>query len=119
MAFDYDSLVANVVIPQIRDKGRIVQVVKRVNNGSDYMPDWVETDHDVRFLPTNYSLTNRDNTVIQVGDVLGIISTETGVIPEKTNDKLKIDGEIYSFVEVKPYNYNGVTDMFYKIQARK
>lgn len=119
MAFDYDTLRAEVAEPLIKEFGRTADIVRQTETGPSYDPTITYVDHEVIFMPTSYSFTNRNETLVQAGDVLGLISTETGVVVDKNTDRLKIDGVTYDIIEAKPLNYNGATTMLYKIHARK
>lgn len=75
------------------------------------------TTHDCKIADIGYSLTNRNETLILVGDKVGIMSTDIDVVPALT-DKLLIDGEVYNFLDVAPLNPGGVT-LIYEYHARR
>lgn len=96
--------------------GKTATLVKFVESGPAHNPTINESPSDVELVETGYSLTNRNETLIQTGDKLGIIST-AGLAPELA-DKIEIDSVRYSFVDVQPLNPGG-TVLIYEFVARK
>lgn len=66
-------------------------------------------------LLNNFNQKNIDGTNIKFGDVLFFASLEK---PPKTNDSVLFNGKTYTVVNVSVFAPNGVTDIFYNIQAR-
>ena len=75
----------------------------------------METGQEITIQPRAYSQI--PPSLIQAGDVLGIMSTDIAIIPG-TADKIVIDGQRYSFVDIKPLNPGGTT-LLYEFLARK
>lgn len=117
---DYESLKVNVAEQQIRDKGRLAYIITPgAPTGPAYDPQPGEPTRDeVYFLETRYSMTDRDNSLVQVGDKLGLVSTETGAVPDKSINQIEIDSVTYQLLDVQPLNPGGVV-MLYKVHARK
>ena len=67
-------------------------------------------------LEETITAENRADTLIQVGDRMGYV-TATGAAPT-VGDKIEIDGERYSLVEVSPVA-PGPTVVMYKLIARR
>jgi len=120
MAIDYNRLKTQVAEKLIRENGKLAYIIRQgTPTGPAYNPTLpAPTRLEVKFVETQYSMTDRNETLVQVGDKMGLISTETGVTPEKSGDKIEIDGTIYQFLDVKPLNPGGVVLLF-KIHARK
>lgn len=76
-------------------------------------------------VETGYSLTNRDlpgmgtSSLIEVGDKLGIISTEIagGIVPTK-DDVLVVGSDRYNFIDLKPLAPGGQALLF-EFHARR
>lgn len=73
--------------------------------------------HDCKIVETGYSMTNRSETLVLVGDKLGIISTTVDIVPTKDDD-LEIDGELYHFLDLEPLRPGGQT-LLYEYHARR
>ncbi len=104
----------------IKDKGS-VQTLLRAGTPTGPAHD-PQPGADVRtpcyLVETGYSLTDRDATLVEQGDKLGLISTElAGYVPEKT-DRIEIGGEEYQFVDIKPLAPGGTT-LLYEFHARR
>ena len=95
----------------IQSYGKDGAIVREVQSGPPYAPVIEQQVHVCRLVETGYSLTNRDATLIQAGDKLGIISTAVSVEP-KLQDKLRIDGVDHAFVDLKPLNPGGLNLLF-------
>lgn len=74
------------------------------------------TQYACRLVETEYSLTNRDATLVQQGDKLGLISTAVDTVPLLT-DRILIDGRPYRFIDVQPLRPGGRT-LLYEFHAR-
>jgi hypothetical protein len=76
------------------------------------------TRHPCRMVETEYSLTNRDTTLVLQGDKLGIISTAgLSIVPTKDDD-LEVDGDVYHMVDLQPLRPGGQT-LLYEFHARR
>ncbi|MBN49984.1 MAG: hypothetical protein CMN85_10615 [Spongiibacteraceae bacterium] len=100
----------------IAKRGKSATLVKFVKSGPAHNPTINENPSDITLVETDYSLTNRNDSLVQVGDKLGIIST-AGLAPAMA-DKIEIDGERYSFVDLQPLNPGGAVLLF-EFLARK
>lgn len=97
--------------------GKPAAVVRRTTSGPPHAPVVTETAHACTVADIGYSLTNRDATLIQTGDKVGIMSTDLAIVPALP-DKLRIDGQDYAFVEVQPLNPGGLT-LLWEYVARR
>lgn len=97
--------------------GKPSQVVRLTQSGPPHNPVVTETAHDCKLADIGYSLTNRNETLILAGDKVGIMSTDLAIVPTK-DDKLRIDGEDYNFVDLAPLNPGGLT-LIYEYHARR
>lgn len=100
----------------IRQYGKDATLVRLVESGPAHDPTVSETEFTVQAVETGYSLVNRDETLVQVGDKLGIISTE-GEAPQ-FDDKIELDGERYNLADLQPLNPGG-TVLLFEFKARK
>jgi hypothetical protein len=117
---DYESLKVDVAERLIRDYGKIALIVtKGANTGTPFNPVYApETKDEVYFVETAYSMTDRNSSLVEVGDKMGLISTETGAVPKKSINSIEIDGIEYQLLDVQPLSPGGVV-MLYKVHARK
>lgn len=118
MAINYTAL-QGVAERLIRENGKTAQLV---SVGPPSGPPWdpqpgVEIEQNVFLVETMYSMFHRDDSFIQVGDKTGIISTESGVVPELSVHDIQIGGTRYKLVDVQPLIPGPVT-MLYKFTAR-
>ena len=76
------------------------------------------TRHACKVVEVEYSLTNRDATLVLQGDKLGIISTaDLSIVPTKDDD-LDIGGEVFHFVDLQPLRPGGQVLLF-EFHARR
>lgn len=115
MSTFYDRLLATAN-RLIRDKGKTAYVITPgAETGPPHNPTiGPSTRTECKWVETGYSLTNRDGSLVQVGDKMGIV--EASGTPELT-DTFEDGGIEYQFVDVQPLNPGG-TVMLYEIQAR-
>lgn len=99
----------------IAEYGKAATLVRFSESGPPHDPVITETSYPVTFVETGYSLTNRNETLIQVGDKLGLIST-AGEAPDFA-DKIEIGGDRYNLVDLQPLNPGG-TVLLYEFVAR-
>jgi hypothetical protein len=97
--------------------GKAAVLVRETKTGPAHDPSVVETPYSCMVADIGYSITDRDASLVQVGDKVGLMSTAVEVTPEK-GDKLQIDGGTYSFVDLKPLNPGGLV-LLYEYHARK
>lgn len=117
---DYESLKLNVAERLIRENGKAAFIVTPgTATGPAYDPTPGEPLREmVYFVETRYSMTDRNASLVESGDKMGLVSTETGATPQKSINQIEIDGVLYQFIDVQPLNPGGVV-MLYKIHARK
>lgn len=96
--------------------GKGASLVRTTTGWPPHNPTTTEATHDCRLVETGYSLTNRNATLIQVGDKVGIISTDLDVVP-RLADKLVIDGIRHNLIDLQPLNPGG-TVLLYEFVAR-
>ncbi|WP_313242157.1 hypothetical protein [Stenotrophomonas sp.] len=75
------------------------------------------TQHDSIVVEIEYSLTNRDATLVLQGDKLGLISTATDIVPTK-DDGILLGGQLYHFIDVQPLSPGGQV-LLYEFHARR
>lgn len=75
------------------------------------------TQHDCTVVELDYSLTDRDATLVQKGDKLGLISTAVDVLPGK-DDRLMLGGQLYHFIDLQPLSPGGQV-LLYEFHARR
>lgn len=75
------------------------------------------TLHSCTVVETEYSLTNRDATLVQKGDKLGLISTAIDSAPLLSDQLMLADGT-YNFVDLQPLSPGGQA-LLYEFHCRK
>ena len=75
------------------------------------------TLHDCRVAELDYSLTDRDATLVLKGDKLGLISTAVDIQPGK-DDRLLLGGRFYHFIDLQPLSPGGQVLLF-EFHARR
>ena len=88
--------------------GKPATIVRTERSGPPHAPVVVAVEHPVTLVTTGYEMTNRNETLIQAGDKVGLISTAADVIPQ-LDDELRVDGHDYRMVDVQPLNPGGLT----------
>lgn len=91
--------------------GKPAAIVRDERTGPPHAPVVTEVEHPVVLVETGYSLTNRNETLIQTGDKVGIISTDADVAPA-LDDVLRIDGDDYRMVDLQPLNPGGMVLLY-------
>lgn len=97
--------------------GKDAAVIRWTTSGPPHAPVVTESSHACKLADIGYSLTNRNETLILAGDKVGIMSTDLDIVPTLA-DKLRIDGEDYSVVDVEPLNPGGLT-LIYEYHCRR
>lgn len=97
--------------------GKAAKIVRKTTSGPPHAPIVTEAETDCVFVEVGYSMTNRNASLIQVGDKVGIISTDQAVVPQ-LDDEIRIDSVRYAFVDLSPLNPGGTT-LLYEFVARK
>ncbi|MGY5941545.1 hypothetical protein [Stenotrophomonas forensis] len=75
------------------------------------------TRHDCTVVDLDYSLTDRDTTLVQQGDKLGLISTAIDIKPGK-DDRLLLGDQLYHFIDLQPLSPGGQV-LLYEFHARR
>ena len=75
------------------------------------------TQHVCTVVELDYSLTNRDETLVLKGDKLGLMSTAIDTAPGK-NDRLVLGGVAYNFVDLQPLSPGGQV-LLYEFHVRR
>lgn len=75
------------------------------------------SQHDCTVVELEYSLTNRDTTLVQQGDKLGLISAAAAVEP-LLSDQLLLGGQLYNFIDLQPLSPGGQV-LLYEFHARR
>ncbi|WP_343649484.1 hypothetical protein [Stenotrophomonas sp.] len=75
------------------------------------------TQHDCTVVELDYSLTDRDATLVLKGDKLGLISTAVDIQPGK-DDRLLLGGQLYHFIDLQPLSPGGQV-LLYEFHARR
>lgn len=75
------------------------------------------TLRDCKVVELEYSLTDRDTTLVLKGDKLGLISTEVDIDPGK-EDRLLLGGQLYHFIDLQPLSPGGQV-LLYEFHARR
>lgn len=100
--------------------GKIATIRRKVASGTPQSPTLTPTDYTCKLVETSNSIRNRTSTIVQTGDIFGIISPDVAVTVEFADD-LVIDGKTYHFVQpdgLAPLNPGGLL-MLYEFQARR
>lgn len=75
------------------------------------------TLHACKVVELDYSLTNRDTTLVLQGDKLGLISIDVDTAPALT-DRILLSGVRYHFIDLQPLSPGGQV-LLYEFHARK
>lgn len=101
----------------IQQYGKPAALARDVRTGQDYNPTVTTQTIAIQIVEIDYSLTNRDASLVQVGDKLGLISTAASSAP-LLSDRIVIDGITYSLVDLQPLNPGGLV-LLYEFHARR
>lgn len=116
MSAFYDRL--NATAQRLIDiYGKPATVVRLIKSGPAHAPVITDDPHPCQIVEAGYKLSLISDTLIQIGDKMGLISTTVTISPD-TQDKIEIDGGRYNFAEVMPLNPGG-TVLLYEFLARK
>ncbi|WP_115560019.1 hypothetical protein [Xanthomonas arboricola] len=77
----------------------------------------VPTQHDCKVVELDYSLTNRDATLVLKGDKLGLISTAIDIAPT-LNDRIVLGNDLFTFIDLQPLSPGGQV-LLYEFHARR
>ena len=98
----------------------LVRIVRGVQvNPWDDPPEAEEVAYSVQFIETGYQFDNLDGTLIQSGDVLGIIAVPANITPNLT-DTFRLRGHDYTLIDLKPVQPSpGAVVLQFAIHARR
>lgn len=96
--------------------GKAGAILRETRSGPAHAPTVTTAQYPCTFVETRYRLTNRDAALIQVGDKVGVISTDLSIVPALA-DKIEIESRVYKFVDLMPLNPGGTT-LLYSFIAR-
>ena len=119
MTFNYARLRDGTAERLIARFGQSATLTKPgASSGTPYNPTIAaSTDYAVTVVNKTITIENRDGTLVQQGDRLFILSTDTTATPE-LDDTLTAGGETYQIVDVTPLQ-PGATVMLWYVQCRK
>jgi len=113
MTFDYSNLKATAD-RLIARFGKTATLVTFTTSGTDYDPVITETDTSITLVELNYSLTNRNESLVQTGDKIWLVQAAAA---PSSSDKIELDGTRYSMVDIQPVS-PGATTLLFEVQAR-
>lgn len=110
-AFDYSrsQATANRLIERF---GKTGAIRRETASGDAHNPTLTTTDYDAIICAPGYNITNRDASLIQAGDRVGLIAMSGLSITPTMADKIVIEGTAYSFVDLQPLRPAGTTVLF-------
>lgn len=121
-AFDYAGLRDSVVIPLLRDFGKLadgVLLFSGAPTGTAYNPQpGADVPQPVKVVQTTFEKKDVDGSTIQKDDVKFIISPENVTMDPELANRITVDGITYQAVNVKPLKPGSVV-MLWTVQARK
>lgn len=117
MTFNYANLQATAerLIERFGKPATLIQYAAG-DGGDPWDPGGTVTESTITLVETSYSMTNRDDSLIQQGDKIWFVST-AGESPAKP-DEIRLDGQTYQLIDVQPLNPGG-TDLMFEIHARR
>ena len=121
MAFDYTGMRLETVEPLINEFGKDGQLAVNVPaTGADPYDSQLdgETLHPVRLVQTRFKKADNNGTLVEVGDVLYLVSTQGVTIEPAMANRIIVAGVTYQVVRIDPLAPGPVT-MFWYVHARK
>lgn len=115
----YDNM-ATTALKQIADKGRMMQLSRMSDSTYNEQTDTftpIVQQSSFKGLMTQYSLKERESSLIQASDKKLLIAAQGFEKPDKA-DKVLDDGETYSIVEINEIK-PGPVAILYILQVRK
>ncbi|CAD1792603.1 hypothetical protein AE929_09765 [Xanthomonas arboricola] len=118
MSAFYDEM-QGVAVEMIDEFGYLTQLERDgAITGPPHNPQQgPSTRHDCNVVEVDYSLTNRDATLVLKGDKLGLISTAIDVAPT-LSDRILLGGVLYRFIDLQPLSPGGQI-LLYEFHARR
>lgn len=110
MAFNYANaaLTANRLITNF---GQDVTLRQQAQSGTEWNPTLTNTDTTVKVVDLKQVKRNADGTLQEKATRTLYMSVEAGAVPAQ-NDKVQIDGEWHTILEVRPLNPAGTAVMY-------
>jgi hypothetical protein len=93
-------------------------IIRISKTGPAYNPVLTETLHPCQLAVVEYEKTERDGTLIMVGDKKAFVAVEGVTIEPTTADRLIIDGESHAIMDVLPLK-PGATVVCWEMQVRR
>jgi len=113
MRFDYSQIKATAD-RLINRFGKDAVLVTTTTTGPAFDPTVTEVTTDIILAEIGYSLTNRNESLVQAGDKVWLVQADAEV---PLDAKIRLDGTDYSMVDVQPLNPGG-TVLLYEVQGR-
>jgi len=113
MSFDYTRLksTADRLVARF---GKAAALVSFETSGPDFDPTVTESTADITLVELSYSLTNRNESLVQSGDKLFLIQADAA---PALDNKIRLDSVDYAMVDVQPLS-PGPLVLLYEVQAR-
>lgn len=113
MSFDYSNLKATAD-RLIARFGKPATLISFTSSGPDFDPVITETETAITLVETGYSLTNRNESLVQAGDKIWLVQAAAA---PSLSDKIELDGTRYNMVDIQPVA-PGATTLLFEVQAR-
>lgn len=142
MAFDYVGLRDSVAEPLIAEFGKLGTIFVNIpanillddqdNPILDDQDNYIlvsdsipyesqlgsEKSHLVALVQTKFKKADNNGTLVEIGDVLYLVSTEGVIIDPGLANRVEVDGVTYQVVRIDPLQPGPVV-MLWKVHARK
>ena len=121
MPFDYIAMRLETVEPLINEFGKDGQLA--VNVPATGAEPWEsqlldEVLHPVRLVQTRFKKADNNGTLVEVGDVLYLVSTQGVTVEPYLANRIIVGGVTYQVIRIDPL-VPGPVIMFWYIHARK
>ena len=120
MAFDYAGLREGTVKPLIQnfgDDGVLITAGETHDEPYDSRLN-DECEIDIKFVRTSFTEDNNNGTIVEVGDLMLLVSTEGVSIDPDLAQRVIMNCKQYQVVRIDPLKPGSVI-MLWKIQVRK
>jgi len=120
MTFDYISLRDGTVEPLITEFGKPGNIVVNVPpSGAPWESQFgSEESYPITIVQTKFQKSDNSGTLVEMGDVLFIISTQGVTLDPELAQRIIANGTTYQIIRVDPVQ-PGTTIMLWKVHARK
>jgi len=120
MAFDYAGLRDETAEPLIKEFGKTGGLlVNDPATGAPYESQiGAEVSHAIIAVQTQFKKTDNNGTLVEMGDVLFLVSTEGVTIDPALANRITMNSITYQVVRIDPLEPGPVV-MLWKIHARK